>query len=171
MFNPKFPATEALFKRSDSQSNWASDLKTVRPLLAEMTGLVPVGVVVTHPVPSSPGYLDVQLTIGFGMDRSELEVPDLNPEVGTAERVHRDMARERIQVTAAKLRRLADEIDRYADNFEEQADKGLTGNVASAIVHEVMWGVANLELDMLVTAQNRIADARATDDHRKALKP
>lgn len=76
-----------------------------------------------------------------------------------------EVARARAGSVAAGLRRMADEVDRRADGFTAESSMLLpnrNSRAASEVVHSVMWGIANLNLDALVDAAGR-ADLELID--------
>jgi hypothetical protein len=69
----------------------------------------------------------------------------------------KDLAVERVRVkirkTAADLRRLADNVERHA-TFEE----GLSNRAVQNVVHDVNWGVVNLNLAGLMSSEHDIQE-------------
>lgn len=85
---------------------------------------------------------------------------------GTAETIHIQMTHERIEGVAKALHRMADEVQREADTFLGRVEKNDEGTTVSNVIHTVMWGVANLNLDVLSASQTRIGEARLMDAKR-----
>ena len=72
--------------------------------------------------------------------------------------------REKIESIAHKLRRLAEEVEREAAKLDSP---GKAPSAVSNVMHSVTWGVANLNLDILVDNLVRIQEAvlaEAQDD-------
>lgn len=71
--------------------------------------------------------------------------------------------RDRIQGVAARLRDLAERVDRFADDVSRVGGPGRSSyaNVAAEVQHEVLWGLANLSLDGLTQAAETPDLARA----------
>lgn len=72
----------------------------------------------------------------------------------TFERFAKDHTRELIEKTATRLRAMADEVDRLAAGVDKDAVYA-----AANVVHTVHWGVANLNLDVLINSAGRVRDA------------
>ncbi len=67
--------------------------------------------------------------------------------------IHAEMMKHRVQSISARLRDLADEVDRHAQNIDKVPAPGSAtyGTIASRVAHTVLWGVANLHMDGLAT--------------------
>lgn len=59
---------------------------------------------------------------------------------------------EEVGAVSARLRRMADEIDRDLKNGMSTAER---------VVHVVIWGVANSHVDAVIFAEGEIAKAKA----------
>ncbi|RKR92720.1 hypothetical protein BDK92_7198 [Micromonospora pisi] len=65
----------------------------------------------------------------------------------------RDRFRTQVTRTAARLRDLADDIERAAGRIDSVPTPGVPSHVtiAGSIQHDVLWAVANMHLDQLAT--------------------
>ncbi len=68
-----------------------------------------------------------------------------------AERRYKD----EVAIVSAKLRQMADEIDR---------DVAGDSSTAERVAHTIIWGVANSHLDAVIFAEGEIAKARMEAD-------
>lgn len=77
--------------------------------------------------------------------------------------IHADMLRSRMEKISARLRDMADAVDRHAADIDRVPTPGRAsyGSVVASVQHEVLWGVANLSLDGLTSAA---ADAHRSDE-------
>lgn len=84
-------------------------------------------------------------------------MPDTNAAEIAAMTMHAEFTQRRLRTqvtrTAARLRDLADEIDRIAGHIDSVPAAGtpMYANVASSVQHSVLWLVANLNLDQMTT--------------------
>lgn len=70
-----------------------------------------------------------------------------------------EFAREKIRKVARDLRRIADSVERRADFKVEKIDSAV-----SDVLHDVLWGVPNLGLDVLADHATRVHDAEKFRD-------
>ena len=72
-----------------------------------------------------------------------------------------------IRAVAARLRRMADEVDRCADTVGRVGQPGAPtyGSVASDVHHTLAWGFANLNTDQVI---RRASDADIARTERRA---
>jgi hypothetical protein len=82
----------------------------------------------------------------------------------TFEEVAADQLRGRIEKVAARLRDLADEVERESRTFDRIGQRGRPSYamVARNVQHAVLWGLANLSLDGLTDAAYDADQARTT---------
>jgi hypothetical protein len=79
------------------------------------------------------------------------------------EKMHADRVRSRMREISARLRDLADEVDRQAewlDRIGEVNDRTYVTAIAG-VQREVLWGFANLNLDNLTACAGDADAARA----------
>jgi predicted kinase len=71
----------------------------------------------------------------------------------TAEQLGARFLREGVATRVRRLRDLADRIEREAERNIARAEdgRGTYGCATSNIVHELMWGLANLNVDSLLS--------------------
>ena len=60
---------------------------------------------------------------------------------------------------AARLLRIANEVTRNTDRLESNS-KAFCTQAASDVVHEVMWGIANANLDTLISSAGDADESR-----------
>jgi hypothetical protein len=64
----------------------------------------------------------------------------------------------RIKVTAKDLREMADSIERLESEVDKNPDRAV-----SEVVHKIVWGVANLGTDRLVSMLGDLREAKAAE--------
>jgi hypothetical protein len=77
------------------------------------------------------------------------------------EKMHAEFLASTIEQTAAKLRALADKVEAEAASVRATSGTTYAANAAT-VIHEIMWGVANLNLDRLPRESSEADTARAT---------
>ena len=58
----------------------------------------------------------------------------------------------RVDSIVVSLRQIADEVERHGPPSEKFGTASIYGSSAHDILHDVLWGVANLNMDALVAA-------------------
>jgi len=86
-------------------------------------------------------------------------------EIMSNEQYGAKFMREGVARRVRRLRDLADRIERDGENgiVRAEAGKGTYGTVASNLLHEVTWGVANLNIETLLATATDADIAHARD--------
>lgn len=79
------------------------------------------------------------------------------------EQIHADFMFSRAVEIASRLRGMAEEIDRHANDIKLIGTPGhpMYGSIASRVQHALLWGLANLSADALTTDASEADIARA----------
>lgn len=87
--------------------------------------------------------------------------------LNNAEQYGAQFLEENVRAVAARLRRMAEEVDRCADSVARVGQPGAPtyGSVASDVHHALAWGFANLNTDQLI---RRATDADIARAERRA---
>jgi hypothetical protein len=87
------------------------------------------------------------------------------------EEVSADMLKSRFERIANSLRRLADGADAASGDVDDAAEgkRPNYSDIAARVQHEVLWGLANLGLDALISAARDADDAKGVQRIREKI--